>query len=242
VIKRLFDIVASLIGLVATSPIQLTAMLAIWLQDFHSPLYVADRAGIGGRPFRMVKLRSMVIRADTTGVDSTSGSDSRITAVGHLIRRYKLDELSQLWNVLKGDMSIVGPRPNVGREIELYTDTERHLLDLRPGITDIASIVFSDEGDILSDSSDPDLDYNRLIRPWKSRLGLLYVEQQSQLLDMKLIFLTAIAILSRARALEGLQRVLEQLGADEQLKTVARRTEALEPYPPPGATDVVDHR
>jgi len=97
----------------------------------------------------MVKLRSMVVRADRTGVDSTAGNDPRITIVGRLIRKLKLDELSQLWNVLKGDMSLVGPRPNVPREVALYTKEEDHLLDVRPGITDISSIVFADEGEIL---------------------------------------------------------------------------------------------
>lgn len=241
-IKRLFDIVVSLFGLIVASPILIPVMVAVWLQDFHSPFYIAPRVGKGGGLFRMVKLRSMVIGADKTGVDSTAAGDKRITKVGHFIRRYKLDELSQLWNVLKGDMSLVGPRPQVQSDVALYTGEERRLLSVKPGITDISSIVFSDEGDILRDSRDPDLDYNRLIRPWKSRLGLLYIDHQSLLLDLRLIYLTAVTILSRQRALDGIQSILDDLRADEMLKRVAKRQEPLQPYPPPGATEIVTQR
>ncbi len=240
--KRLFDIVVSAVGLIITSPILVPVMIAIWLQDFHSPFYKGVRIGKDGKPFRMVKLRSMVWNADKVGIDSTSARDPRITPVGHFIRRYKLDELPQLWNVLKGEMSLVGPRPQVPRDVALYTEEEKRLLTVRPGITDMASIVFSDEGEILKDSQDPDLDYNRLIRPWKSRLGLLYIDHQSFMLDLRLIFLTALAILSRERALEGIQRILDELGADEKLKRVAQRKEKLEPYPPPGASEIVQSR
>ena len=131
------------------SPVLLPVMFLVWWQDRHSPFYVASRVGLDQRPFRMVKLRSMRIGADKSGVDSTSAGDSRITPVGHFIRRYKLDELTQLWNVLIGDMSLVGPRPNVERETRLYTDLEQRLLTVKPGITDYASIVFADEGEIL---------------------------------------------------------------------------------------------
>ena len=158
--KRTFDIVISLLGLSILSPILWIFVILIWLQDFHSPFYVAPRVGRNGKLFRMVKLRSMVAYADKSGVDSTSTDDIRITWVGHIIRRYKLDEFSQLWNVLKGDMSLVGPRPNVQRDVALYTAEERHLIDIRPGITDISSIVFSDEGAILAGSNDPDLKYS----------------------------------------------------------------------------------
>ncbi|MGB0632839.1 MAG: sugar transferase, partial [Alphaproteobacteria bacterium] len=175
------------------------------------------------------------INADKSGVDSTSANDNRITAVGHFIRRFKLDELSQLWNVLIGDMSLVGPRPNVKNEVDRYTDVEAGLLQVKPGVTDISSIVFSDEGDILSDSQDPDLDYNRLIRPWKSRMGLFYVEKQNLLLDLALIALTALAIVSKKRALVLLGGVLRKLDAPDEMIAVASRESALVPYAPPGA-------
>jgi len=240
--KRVFDIVASTAGLVVMSPVLLFFMLLIWIQDHHSPFYVAVRAGRGGKPFRMIKLRSMVIDADQNGVDSTAETDQRITRAGHIIRRYKLDEFSQLINVFLGDMSLVGPRPNVIREVSLYTEEEKHLLDVRPGITDLASIVFSDEGDILAGSGNPDLKYNQIIRPWKSRLGLLYVEKHTILLDLYIIILTVISILSWPLALKGVQRILKTLGADDQLLRVARRQEPLQPYPPPGANEIVKSR
>lgn len=155
--KRVLDIVASSLGLLIMLPALLFFMLLIWLQHHHSPLYIAPRARHNGKTFQMIKLRSMMLGTDRSGVDSTSASDERITWVGRLIRRYKFDEFSQLWNVLRGDMSLVGPRPNVLQEVALYTEEEPHLLDARPGVTDLASIVFSDEGDILADSEDPDL-------------------------------------------------------------------------------------
>jgi len=229
-------------GLLLFSPMLWTFMGLIWLQDRSFPFYIAVRVGKDGRPFRMVKLRSMIVGAERSGVDSTSTEDHRITWVGRLIRRYKLDELSQLWNVLRGDMSLVGPRPNVLREVEIYTEVERHLLDVRPGITDFASIVFSDEGEILAGSEDPDLKYNQVIRPCKSRLGLLYVQKHTFFADMRIIWLTVIAIVSRARALNGLQPILKGLGADPQLLRVAMRQDLLFPYPPPGSDQIVTTR
>ena len=175
-IKRLVDILASFFGLLIASPILLLVMFLVWKEDRKSPFYIAPRSGRNGTTFKMVKLRSMVVNADKSGVDSTSGNDMRITPIGHKIRRYKLDELVQLWNVLIGDMSLVGPRPNVKNETDLYTIVERDLLLVRPGITDFSSIVFSDEGEILEGKDNPDLAYNQLIRPWKSRLGLVYIK------------------------------------------------------------------
>lgn len=240
--KRVFDMVASAIGLIVASPILLPAMALVWLQDRHSPFYVAPRVGQGGRPFRMVKLRSMVVGADRTGVDSTGADDRRITVVGHMIRRFKLDELTQLWNVLLGDMSLVGPRPNVQRETALYTAIERRLLDVKPGITDFASIVFADEGEILADREDPDIAYNQLIRPGKSSLGLFYIDHRSMSVDMHLAWLTGVAILSRRRALSGVQDLLRRLGAPSELVRLAARTEPLLPTPPPGAAQIITSR
>ena len=241
-LKRLFDIFIFLFGLIITTPITIPTMIAIWLQDFHSSFYIADRAAKGGGTFKMFKFRSMVVDADKSGVDSTSASDMRITAVGRFVRKFKLDELSQLWNVLKGDMSLVGPRPQVQRDVVIYTEDEKRLLSVRPGITDISSIVFADEGEILKDSTDPDLDYNQLIRPWKSRLGLFYIDNQSLILDLKLIWLTVMTILSRERALAGVNKILVDLGANEQLIQVVKREDTLTPYPPPGATEIVTNR
>jgi lipopolysaccharide/colanic/teichoic acid biosynthesis glycosyltransferase len=241
-LKRLFDVTASAFGLVLASPVLLPVMFLVWRQDRHSPFYVAPRVGRNDQPFKMIKLRSMVINADKSGVDSTGANDNRITAVGQFIRRYKLDELTQLWNVFKGDMSLVGPRPNVKRETDLYTPVERKLLGVKPGITDISSIVFSDEGDILKDQPDPDIAYNQLIRPGKSMLGLLYIENQSLWLDIKLCFLTVIAVLSREKALAGVQKILKDINAPDEALQLAQRTQALVPRPPPGGDRIVTSR
>jgi len=240
--KRLMDMVISFFGLLILSPFLLLAIVLIWLQDFHSPFYIAPRVGKNGRIFSMVKFRSMVVDADKTGVDSTSANDLRITQMGHIVRKYKLDEFSQLWNVLKGDMSLVGPRPNVKQETDLYTQIEKGLLDVKPGITDFASIVFSDENEILQDSKDPDIDYNQLIRPWKSRLGLIYVKNCSFLIDIGLIFLTVVAIFSRRLSLKGVRMLLYKIDAPADVIRVSRREDILKPYPPPGSDSVVISR
>ena len=240
--KRFFDAVASGAGLLAFSPVLLPVMFLVWLQDRHSPFYVADRVGLDGRSFRMVKMRSMVVNADRTGVDSTGADDNRITPLGHFIRRFKIDELAQLWNVFRGDMSLVGPRPNVRRETDLYTPVERRLLSVTPGVTDFASIVFADEGDILEGKADPDIAYNRLIRPGKSQLGLFYVDHRSFALDLRLCWLTALTLTSRERSLRGVQRLLRSLGAEAELVELAGRDAELKPMPPPGNDKLVTHR
>jgi lipopolysaccharide/colanic/teichoic acid biosynthesis glycosyltransferase len=240
--KRLLDLLLALAALSALSPLLLLVAGLIWLQDRHSPFYIAERTARGGGSFRMIKFRSMVINADRSGVDSTAADDRRITALGHFIRRFKLDELPQLWNVLRGDMSFVGPRPNVERETRLYTDEERRLLGLRPGITDLSSIVFSDEGGILAGSDDPDLRYNQFIRPWKSRLSLLYVAHHPLGLDLRILALTALALVSKRRALRGVRRIVARSSDDPTLLAVAGRDIELPAAPPPGATQIVSSR
>jgi len=241
-VKRAMDITLATVGLLLLSPILITVSFIVFLQDFHNPLYIAPRVGKNRKIFKMVKLRSMIIAADESGVDSTSSDDKRITWIGHFIRKIKLDEITQLWNVLIGNMSLVGPRPNVETDVAVYTEEELHLLDVQPGITDFSSIVFSDEGDILEGSEDPDLDYNQLIRPWKSRLGILYIKHQSILLDIKLILLTVTSIISRQKALNSINRMLSKLSADEKLIEIVKRESRLIPYPPPGADIIVSSR
>lgn len=240
--KRIIDIIFSFIGLIILSPVLVIFMYLVYRQDRGSPFYMAPRVGKNNHLFNMVKLRSMVSNADKSGVDSTSSNDTRITPVGKKIRKYKLDELTQLWNVLIGDMSLVGPRPNVKRDTDLYTDVEKGLLKVRPGITDFSSIVFSDEGEILTGKKDPDLSYNQLIRPWKSRLGLIYIENQTIILDFKIIFYTIIAITSKDKSLNWVASQLEKLKADNNIVIVAKRINDLKPHPPPGATDIVHTR
>jgi lipopolysaccharide/colanic/teichoic acid biosynthesis glycosyltransferase len=240
--KRLLDIVVSFFGLVLFSPLLFVLCGLVWLQDRHSPFYIPNRMGRGEKLYRMFKLRSMVIRADTNKVDSTANNDPRITAVGRFIRRIKFDEFPQLWNVLKGDMSLVGPRPNVQRETDLYTAVEKRLLSVRPGITDISSIVFSDEGSILEGKSDPDLVYNQIIRPYKSRLGLLYIANAGVMLDVKLILLTLLSAVNRRAALDKISTIVRQLGAPSELVEVATRHSPLQPAAPPGSTEIVRSR
>jgi lipopolysaccharide/colanic/teichoic acid biosynthesis glycosyltransferase len=241
-IKRTVDIFASFFGLLFVSPILLPVMFLVWKEDKRSPFYIAPRSGRNGSTFKMVKLRSMIVDADKTGVDSTSGNDMRITPIGHKIRKFKLDELMQLWNVLIGDMSLVGPRPNVQSETDLYTHVEKGLLLVRPGITDFSSIIFSDEGEILEGADNPDLTYNQLIRPWKSRLGLIYIENQSLLLDIKLIIFTAVAIISKKRALHWVTSQLKTINVDSDIVTISKRESELMPFPPPGADKIVTER
>lgn len=241
-LKRLVDIVLALTGLLVFSPLLIVVAFLVWKHDKHSPFYIPPRVGKDEKIYYMVKMRSMVINADKSGVDSTSNNDNRVTKVGLFIRKCKLDEITQLWNVLLGDMSLVGPRPNVKRETDLYTAEEKKLLSVKPGITDISSIVFADEGDILAPYSDPDLAYNQIIRPWKSRLGLLYVEKSSALLDLQLIYLTALTIVSRDSALSKIPGLVKRLGGSDQLVEVSKRDKALTAYPPPGSNQIVQSR
>ena len=130
--KRIADIIVSSILLVIFSPLLLVISILVFLNDLHTPYYISSRVGKDGNLFSMVKMRSMIVNADSTGVDSTSDNDNRITPIGKFIRRYKVDEMTQMWNVLKGDMSLVGPRPNVKRETDLYSHEESFLLSVRP--------------------------------------------------------------------------------------------------------------
>jgi hypothetical protein len=139
-------------------------------------------------------------------------------------------------------MSLVGPRPNVKRETDLYTSQEKVLLSVKPGITDFASIVFSDEGEILADKADPDIAYNQLIRPGKSRLGLLYIQKKTLLVDLSLILFTALAIVSKRRALKAVVGLLKVVRAPQELLDIASRGKPLTPQPPPGSTQVVTSR
>ncbi|HEY4523542.1 MAG TPA: sugar transferase [Candidatus Paceibacterota bacterium] len=193
-LKRLFDILVSGLALALLSPILLFFAWRIKSYDRGPVFYRGERTGLKGKMFRIYKFRSMIIDAEKTGVSSTTDEDPRITPVGRLLRRTKLDELPQLINVFIGDMSIVGPRPEVKRFTDMYTDDEKVLLNIRPGITDYASIWNSDEGEILKDSKDPDGDYLRLLRPEKIRLQLKYYHEMSLWTDLKIIYLTALKI------------------------------------------------
>lgn len=238
--KRGFDFVVALVLLILLSPLLALVAAAVWLTDFHSPVFAGRRIARGGGEFTMFKFRSMSMTAWKSGVNSTAGDDPRITPIGRALRRCKLDELPQLFNVLTGDMSLVGPRPQVLTDAQMYTDEERRLFTVRPGITDLASIVFADEGEILQGSPDPDLDYNRVIRPWKSRLGLLYLDRQSMGLDWRILVWTAFGLFARRRVLHQVASAVGKLDADELTSRMAARREPLIAYPPPGAERIVE--
>lgn len=226
--KRLFDIVFSAVALGVSCPFLAVACFAVWAQDGGSPLYRGIRVGRNGRDFRMLKLRSMRLESELAGGTSTALSDERVTPMGAVLRRWKLDELPQFWNVLKGDMSVVGPRPNTRRGgVDRYDEEEMRLLTVRPGITDLSSIVFSDEAAILDGSDDPDDRYDRAIRPWKSQLGLLYVDNGSLRLDAEIVCLTILSFISKRSALEGICRVLQRLNARPELIKICKRDNPL---------------
>jgi lipopolysaccharide/colanic/teichoic acid biosynthesis glycosyltransferase len=196
-IKRLFDITASTVGLMITSPLLLA--IALWIKlDSPGPVfYRGKRAGRDGKPFFIFKFRSMVTQAEKIGGPTTSGDDPRVTRSGRFVRRCKLDELSQLINVLRGEMSLVGPRPEVVDKVEIFDEQARRTLALRPGITDWASIWNSDEGGVLAGSPDPDEVYEKILFPTKLKLQLYYLETHSFLGDLKIIFSTLLRIVRK---------------------------------------------
>lgn len=167
------------------------------MNDWGAIFYMAPRVGLNGKLFRMYKFRSMVINADKIGPSSTTKSDSRLTGIGKFLRKYKLDELPQLINVLLGEMSVVGPRPEVKHFTDMFNEKEKTILTVKPGITDWASIWNSDEASILEGSDDPDKTYMEKIRPQKIQLQLKYIQEQSFLTDLKIIFATIKALFSK---------------------------------------------
>jgi len=239
--KRLFDIFMSFFGIIFLSPILLFIAVSVKFTSEGTILYRGERSGLFGKSFNILKFRTMVMNADL-GAGTTSRNDKRITYVGNILRRYKLDELPQLINVFFGDMSFVGPRPELQKYTNQYQGEEKLILSVRPGITDFASIVFSDEGEILKDSVDPDLDYNQLIRPWKSRLGLLYIDKRNLLMDIRLILFTAIAIFSKKKSLTLVNKLLFKYKCDEKILLVSKREKPLTPFSPPGLNEIVSSR
>ena len=196
-LKRLFDIKVSFIGILVLSPILLLIALLIKLDSPGQIFYRGVRIGKDGKAFRIYKFRTMVVNAEKLGGPSTAGDDARVTKIGKLIRKYKLEELPQLLNVLEGDMSFVGPRPEVPLYVNMYTEEEKAILTVQPGITDWASLWNPDEGSILAGSADPEKAYMEKIRPTKLKLQLRYVKERSFLTDMKIIFLTILKIIKR---------------------------------------------
>ena len=190
--KRLFDFFASFFGLIVLSPLFIIIALVIGIESKGGVFYKQTRVGKNNKDFKVYKFRSMVIDADKKGLLSIGkdGRDPRVTKIGYALRKYKLDELPQLINVIKGEMSLVGPRPEVRKYVDLYSEKEKHVLEVRPGITDIASITYRNENDLLSQSDNPEEYYIKEIMPKKLALSLNYIQTRSFLSDIKLIIKT----------------------------------------------------
>jgi len=193
--KRVFDVIFALIGLLVLSPFFLMVCLFIFVDDFHSPFFKQERVGKNGKLFWLFKFRSMRVNASQK-VQITVGKDPRITKIGFFIRKYKIDELPQLINVLVGDMSFVGPRPEVAKYVNLYSEEQRMVLKVKPGITDYASLEYFEESELLAKSPDPERTYIEEIMPEKIRINLKYIPKASVIEDTKVIFLTLKRIVS----------------------------------------------
>ena len=205
--KKSIRFLFALIALIVCSPLIIFFSLLIYFEDKSNPFYSGVRVGQNFKLFKLYKLRSMIIRKNI-GFQSTSANDSRILKIGKLIRATKIDELPQILNVLIGNINFVGPRPNVKDEVDKYSNLEKNLLNYKPGITDFSSIIFSDEGDILKNSKDPDLDYNLYIRPRKNLVALLYFKDNNLLTDIYIIFLTIINVFNRKFALKMIYKFM----------------------------------
>lgn len=186
---RFFDIIFSLLGIIILSPFFIIIYVWIRLESPGDGFYVQQRIGRFGQPFGLYKFRSMRIGADRNG-ELTIGNDNRITRIGGFLRKYKIDELPQLFNVLKGEMSLVGPRPEVERYVKLYSDVQRQVLNVRPGITDYASIQYADENTILGQAEDPEREYIEHIMPDKIRINMQYINNHTLKEYFKIILLT----------------------------------------------------
>lgn len=189
-LKRFFDLIFSVIGLLILSPLFL--FIAIWIKlDSSGPVfYRQERVGKKNKNFKLYKFRSMKTGSDKKGLLTIGGKDPRVTKSGYYIRKYKLDEFPQLINVLLGDMSLVGPRPEVRKYVNLYTPQQLHVLDVKPGITDLASIRYRNENELLEQSEDPEKFYREVVMQDKLKLNLEYIENHSFLCDITLIFKT----------------------------------------------------
>ncbi len=187
---RFLDFLFSLMGIIVLMPIFLILYIAICLESKGGGFYKQKRVGREGQDFFVYKFRSMRVGSDQKGLITVGGRDPRITKIGYLIRKYKLDELPQLFNVLKGDMSLVGPRPEVRKYVDLYSEEQRKVLSVRPGITDYASIEYVDENTILGQAEDPDKAYVEQIMPDKIRYNMKYINKQTVGEYFKIIFLT----------------------------------------------------
>ena len=191
---RFLDILFSSIGILVLSPLFLIVYIAIVVGSKGCGFYCQQRVGLNGKDFKLIKFRSMRVGSDKGSLITIGGRDPRITKIGSFIRKFKIDELPQLFNVLKGDMSLVGPRPEVRKYVDLYTDEQKKVLSVRPGITDYASIEYVDENEILGNADNPDAVYIKQIMPDKIKLNMKYIENKSVKEYFKIIFMTMVKI------------------------------------------------
>lgn len=194
--KRLFDIIASFIGLLLLSPFLIIIGIIVGVTSPGGVFYRQSRVGKNDVDFRLWKFRTMRPDSDKKGLLTVGGKDPRVTGIGFFLRKYKLDELPQLINVLSGDMSLVGPRPEVRRYVEMYTTDQRRVLEVKPGITDYASIEYSNENELLAKSADPERTYIEEVMPAKLKLNMKYINEAGLLTDLKIIFKTIGKIIS----------------------------------------------
>ncbi|CUU50618.1 MULTISPECIES: sugar transferase [Clostridium] len=195
VVKRIFDLICSTLGLIVLSPILIVIAIRI-KTDSDGPVFFKQiRIGEKNKEFEILKFRTMVVDAEKLGRQITVGNDSRITKIGAFLRKYKLDELPQLINVFKGDMSLVGPRPEVPRYVNMYNEEQRRVLEVKPGITDLASIRYRDENDLLGEAENPDDFYINTIMPDKLALNLEYINKNNIFLDIYIILKTIVKCL-----------------------------------------------
>ena len=195
--KRFFDITFSFIGLILLFPFFVLIVLLIKLKDGNPIFFKQERVGYKGKPFYIWKFRTMIVNAEKSGRQITIGKDPRITAIGYYLRKFKLDELPQLFNVLKGEMSFVGPRPEVPKYVFLYNENQRQVLQLKPGITDIASIRYYNENDILAQAPNPDAIYREEIMPEKIRLNLEYAKNANLWTDFLVVLQTIFPVIKK---------------------------------------------
>ena len=195
-LKRLFDLMITLPMLLLVSPFFLIIALLIKIGSNGPVFYKQVRVGLNNRDFKIFKFRTMHINADKAGLLTVGGRDPRVTPIGFFLRKYKLDELPQLLNVLFGSMSLVGPRPEVRKYVDLYNAEQQKVLSVKPGITDYASIEYSEENDLLAKSTDPEKTYIEEIMPAKLLLNQKYIAEKSIITDIKIIWMTATKIIS----------------------------------------------
>jgi len=195
--KRLFDLFFSILAIVLLLPFYLVIALFIVLDSKGGVFYKQLRVGKGNKDFSLFKFRTMRKDAHKQGLLTVGGRDARITKVGYFLRKYKLDELPQFINILLGDMSFVGPRPEVRKYVDMYNEQQMHVLDVKPGLTDYASIEYMDENDLLAQSSEPEKTYIEEIMPAKLEHNMRYIQDQGMITDLKIIFRTLSKIISR---------------------------------------------